>query len=170
MIMMDFTNPNDFWTHPDNDPYKGMSDDERMKAGCLRLASYIVMILFGLLLCALLGSCKSVEYVPVIEHKTDTLIQTKIVKDSVYLKDSTHVSEKNDTVKIEHWHTEFLKKEVHDTVYISKLDSVPAPYPVEVIKEVPAELTMWELLKMKVGGIAILLCIFAFLFWIWRSK
>ena len=170
MIMMDFTNPNDFWTHPDNDPYKGMSDDERMKAGCLQLASYIVMILFGLLLCALLGSCTTTKYVPVIEHHTDTLIQTKIVKDSVYLKDSTHVSEKGDTVKIEHWHTEFLKKEVRDTVYISKTDSVPAPYPVEVIKEVPAELSMWELLKMKAGGIAILLCIFAFLFWIWRSK
>ena len=170
MIMMDFTNPNDFWMHPDNDPYRGMSDDERMKAGCLQLASYIVMILFGLLLCALLGSCTTTKYVPVIEHHTDTLIQTKIVKDSVYLKDSTHVSEKNDTVKIEHWHTEFLKKEVRDTVYISKTDSVPAPYPVEVIKEVPAELTMWEQLKMKAGGIAILLCIFAFLFWIWRSK
>ena len=168
--MMDFTNQNDFWTHQDFDPYKGMSDDERMKAGCLQLASYIVMILFGLLLCALLGSCTTTKYVPVIEHHTDTLIQTKIVKDSVYLKDSTHVSEKNDTVKIEHWHTEFLKKEVHDTVYISKTDSVPAPYPVEVIKEVPAELSMWELLKMKAGGIAILLCIFAFLFWIWRSK
>ena len=166
--MMDFTNPNDFWTHPDYDPYKGMSDDERMKAGCLQLASYIVMILFGLLLCALFGSCTTTKYVPVIEHYTDTLIQTKIVKDSVYLKDSTHVSEKGDTVKIEHWHTEFLKKEVHDTIYVSKTDSVP--YPVEVIKEVPAELSMWELLKMKAGGIAILLCIFAFLFWIWRSK
>lgn len=170
MIMMDFTNPNDFWTHQDYDPYKGMSDDERMKAGCLQMASYIVMILFGLLLCALFGSCTTTKYVPVIEHHTDTLIQTKIVKDSVYLKDSTHVSEKNDTVKIEHWHTEFLKKEVHDTVYISKTDSVPAPYPVEVIKEVPAELSTWEVLKMKAGGIAILLCIFAFLFWIWRTK
>ncbi len=170
MIPIDYNNPNDNWMQTGYDPYKGMIDDERMKAGCLQLASYIVAILFGLLLCALFGSCKSVEYVPVIEHHTDTLIQTKIVKDSVYLKDSTHVSEKNDTVRIEHWHTEFLKKEVHDTVYISKTDSVPAPYPVEVIKEVPAELSMWELLKMKAGGIAILLCIFAFLFWIWRSK
>ena len=170
MFMMDFTNPNDFWTHPDYDPYKGMSDDERMKAGCLQLASYIIMILFGLLLCALFGSCTTTKYVPVIEHHTDTLIQTKIVKDSVYLKDSTHVSEKGDTVRIEHWRTQFVKKEVHDTLYISKTDSVPAPYPVEVIKKVPAELTMWERLKMKVGGIAILLCIFAFLFWVWKTK
>ena len=159
--MMDFTNPNDFWMHPDNDPYKGMSDDERMKAGCLQLASYIVMILFGLLLCALLGSCTTTKYVPVIEHHTDTLIQTKIVKDSVYLKDSTHVSEKNDTVKIEHWHTEFLKKEVRDTVYISKTDSVPAPYPVEVTKEVPAELTWWQQTRLHLANILLRLAAIA---------
>lgn len=168
--MTQYTNPNDYWLNNGYDPYKGLNDEERMKAGCLQIISIVVMMTVGLLLCALLGSCKSVEYVPVIEHHTDTLIQTKIVKDSVYLKDSTHVSEKNDTVKIEHWHTEFLKKEVRDTVYISKADSVPAPYPVEVIKEVPAELNMWERLKMKAGGIAILLCIFAFLFWIWKTK
>lgn len=170
MTPIDYNNPNDPWQHNDYDPYKGLSDEERIKAGCMQIVTFIVMFIVGLALCALFGSCKSVEYVPVIEHHTDTLIQTKIVKDSVYLKDSIHVREKNDTVKIEHWHTEFLKKEVHDTVYISKTDSVPAPYPVEVIKEVPAELSMWELLKMKAGGIAILLCIFAFLFWIWRSK
>ena len=168
--MTQYTNPNDYWLNNGYDPYKGMNDDERMKAGCLQIISIVVTMTVGLLLCALFGSCKSVEYVPVIEHHTDTLIQTKIVKDSVYLKDSTHVSEKGDTVRIEHWRTQFVKTEVHDTLYISKTDSVPAPYPVEVIKKVQAELTMWERLKMKAGGIAILLCIFAFLFWIWRSK
>lgn len=168
--MTQYTNPNDYWLNNGYDPYKGMNDDERMKAGCLQIISIVVTMTVGLLLCAMFGSCKSVEYVPVIEHHTDTLIQTKIVKDSVYLKDSTHVSEKGDTVRIEHWRTQFVKKEVHDTVYISKTDSVPTPYPVEVIKKVPAELTMWERLKMKAGGIAILLCIFAFLFWIWRTK
>jgi hypothetical protein len=167
-MIMDYTNPNDSWTHPDFDEYKGLSDEERLKAGCFQLVSFAVMIAIGLLLCALLGSCKSVEYVPVIEHHTDTLIQTKIVKDSVYMKDSTHVSEKGDTVKIEHWHTEFVKKEVHDTIYISKTDSVPAPYP--VIKEVPAELNWWQRLKMRAGGLAILLCLLAFLIWVWRTK
>ena len=168
--MTQYTNPNDYWLNNGYDPYKGLNDEERMKAGCLQIISIVVMMTVGLLLCALFGSCKSVEYVPVIEHHTDTLIQTKIVKDSVYMKDSTHVSEKGDTVRIEHWRTQFVKNEVHDTVYISKTDSVPAPYPVEVIKKVPAELTMWERLKMKAGGIAILLCIFAFLFWVWKTK
>lgn len=168
--MTQYTNPNDYWLNNGYDPYKGLNDEERMKAGCLQIISIVVMMTVGLLVCALFGSCKSVEYVPVIEHHTDTLVQTKIVKDSVYLKDSTHVSEKGDTVRIEHWRTQFVKKEVHDTLYISKTDSVPAPYPVEVIKKVPAELTMWERLKMKAGGIAILLCIFAFLFWVWKTK
>lgn len=167
MIPIDYNDPNDLWRHNGYDPYKGMSDDERMKAGCLQLASYIVMILFGLLLCALLGSCKSVEYVPVIEHHTDTLIQTKIVKDSVYLKDSTHVSEKNDTVKIEHWHTEFLKKEVHDTLYISKTDSVPAPYPVE--KEVPAELTWWQQTRIHLANILLYLLALCGIIWICKN-
>lgn len=165
--MIDYNNPNDFW-QMGYDPYNGMNDDDRLKAGCLQGGSFIVLVLAGLLLCALLGSCTTTKYVTVPEYHTDTLIQTKIVKDSVYLKDSTHVSEKGDTVKIEHWHTEFVKKEVHDTTYISKTDTVPAPYPVEVIKEVPAELNWWQRLKMRAGGMAILLCLLAFLIWIWR--
>lgn len=167
--MMDFTNPNDFWTHPDYDQYKGMSDDERMKAGCLQLASYIVMILFGLLLCALLGSCKSVEYVPVIEHRIDTVIQNTVRHDSIMVKDSIYVQQNGDTVRIEKWHMKYVEREVHDTVYISKTDSVPAPYPVEVIKEVPAELSWWQQLKMRAGGASILLCLMGFLIWIWRK-
>jgi hypothetical protein len=53
-----------------------------------------------------------------------------------------------------------------DTVH----DSIPAPYPVEVIKEVPAELSGWQRLKMKVGGAAIILCLLAFLIWVWRTR
>jgi hypothetical protein len=168
MIPIDYNNPNDPWLHNGYDPYKGLSDEERIKAGCMQVVAFIVMIIVGLALCALFGSCTTTKYVPVIEHHTDTLIQTKIMKDSVYLKDSTNVSEKGDTVKIEHWRTEFVKKEVHDTIYISKTDSVPAPYP--VIKEVPAELNWWQRLKMRAGGLAILLYLLAFLIWIWRTR
>jgi hypothetical protein len=168
MIPIDYNNPNDPWLHNGYDPYKGLSDEERIKAGCMQVVAFIVMIIVGLALCALFGSCTTTKYVPVIEHHTDTLIQMKIMKDSVYLKDSTHVSEKGDTVKIEHWHTEFLKKEVHDTTYISKTDTIPQPYP--VIKEVPAELNWWQRLKMRAGGLAILLCLLAFLIWVWRTK
>ena len=40
--------------------------------------------------------CKSVEYVPVLEHRTDTVYQSKVVHDSIYQHDSTYNKEKGD--------------------------------------------------------------------------
>ena len=168
--MTEYTNPNEPWMRTGYDPYKGMSDRERLKAGCLQGASFFILLILGLLLCALLQGCKSVEYVPVIEHRTDTVYQNTVQKDSVYVHDSTFIKEAGDTLLLEKWHTEYVLKEKHDTTYISKTDTVPAPYPVEVIKEVPAELSWWQRLNMKVGGAAIILCLLAFAIWVWRTK
>jgi hypothetical protein len=164
---MEYNDPNDPWMY---DPYKGLNDDERMKVGCLQLASYLVMIFIGLLLCALFSGCTTTKYVPVIEHHTDTVRVVKVQHDSLVLKDSVYIHDKGDTILIEKWHTQYRDRWRTDTIYQSKTDSIPAPYPVEVIKEVPAELTMWQRLKMKVGGAAIILCLLAFLIWVWRSK
>jgi hypothetical protein len=168
--MTEYTNLNEPWMRTGYDPYKGMSDRERLKAGCLQGASFFILLILGLLLCALLQGCKSVEYVPVIEHRTDTVYQNTVQKDSVFVHDSTFIKEAGDTFLLEKWHTKYVLKEKHDTTYISKTDTVPAPYPVEVIKEVPAELSWWQRLKMKVGGAAIILCLLAFLIWVWRTK
>jgi hypothetical protein len=35
-------------------------------------------------------------------------------------------------------------------------DSIPVPYPVEVIKEVPAELNWWQRLRLWIGNIGLL--------------
>lgn len=77
-----------------------------------------------------ISSCTTTKYVPVVEYHTDTLIQKMTQRDSIYLHDSTVVREKGDTVLIERWHTRYRDREVHDTVYQSRVDSVPAPYPV----------------------------------------
>ena len=89
----------------------------------------VILALLVLLACCM-TSCKSIEYVPVIEHKTDTVIQTKVQKDSLFLHDSVYVKEKGDSVLIERWHTKYITRERHDTTYISKTDSIPVPYPV----------------------------------------
>ena len=168
--MTEYTNPNDPWMRTGYDPYKGMSDRERLKAGCLQGASFFILLILGLLLCALLQGCKSVEYVPVIEHKTDTMWQNHIAYDSIYVHDSTFIKAAGDTLLIERWHTQYRDRWKTDTVYQHRVDSVPLPYPVEVIKEVPAELSWWQRLKMKVGGAAIILCLLAFAIWVWRTK
>lgn len=153
-----------------NDPFQDMSDDERLHAGCLNIIFCVISIAVGLLICAMLGSCTTTKYVPIIEHHTDTLIHTQHHRDSIYVHDSIHVSEKGDTIRIERWHTQWRDRWQHDTLYISKTDSVPKPYPVEVVKEVEKSLTWWQQTRMHVGGIVIfLLIIFAAVKIFWKK-
>ena len=136
---------------------------ERMmlsNSGCGPLALAAVVVVVVLALCG----CKSVEYVAVPQQHTDTLIITKHQRDSIFLKDSTHVSEKGDTVRIEHWRTQFVKKEVHDTTYIASHDTIPAPYPVEVVKEVPAELSWWQQTRLHLANIVLWLLLLYVIF------
>ena len=155
--MINYNNPNDPWMHTGYDPYKDLDDDERMLAGCLQAAGVIGGIVIAFLLCLLFSSCTTTQYVPVIEHKTDTLIVTKHQHDSIHVHDSIMVSEKGDTVRIEKWHTKYIEKQVHDTTYISKTDTVPVPYP--VIKEVPRKRTTIDWVLTIVGLLAILVVI-----------
>jgi hypothetical protein len=151
---------------------KALFTDNQNKEG-MSISSILAGIILGLIACALItlcSSCTTTKYVPVIEHHTDTLIQTKVQKDSVFMHDSVEVRIAGDTILIEKWHTQYRDRWRTDTIYQSKTDSIPTPYPVEVIKEVPAELSWWQRLKMKVGGAAIILCLLAFLIWVWRTK
>ena len=113
-------------------------------------------ILFFAVALAVLTGCKTVEYVPVtvVEHKTDSIYFTQVQRDSIWMHDSIRVSEKGDTVRIEKWHTKYIEKQVHDTTYVAKHDSIPVPY--EVIKEVPAKLSKTEKGLMWTGLLSIL--------------
>jgi cell division protein FtsL len=122
----------------------------------LTLKQLLIGLLMGIIACAMITlctGCKSVETVVVKEHHTDTLKITKHQRDSVWLHDSIKVTEKGDTVRIEKWHTKYIEKAVHDTTYIAKRDSVPVPYPVDVIKEVPAKLTWWQQTRLHMANI-----------------
>ena len=99
----------------------------------------------------LLTGCTTTKYVPVETVRTDTLKVTKYERDSIYIHDSTIVREKGDTMLIEKWHTRWRDRWMHDTVYQSRVDSVPKPYPVE--KRVPAELTWWQQTRLHLANI-----------------
>ena len=107
---------------------------------------------------AWLTACTTTNVVEVERVKTDTTYITKWQRDSVWLHDSIHVSENGDTVRIEKWHTEYVEREVHDTLYQAKTDSIPVPY--EVVKEVHAELTWWQRVRLWLGN-AVLLALLA---------
>jgi hypothetical protein len=153
--MMIYNNPNDYWQG--HDPYNGLSDDERMKAGCMQLASIIVSVILALLLFALFNSCSTQRVVTVERRTTDTLMMLNSIRDSIYLSDSIYVSDfvRTDTVfrTVERWHTQYRDRWQHDTIYKSRTDSVPVPVPTPV--EVPAKLTWWQQTRMHIGGIAL---------------
>ncbi len=103
-------------------------------------------LIFVIILSVVMVSCKTTKFVPVVEHHTDTLRVVQHHRDSIYLHDSTFVREfvQGDTVRIitEMWHTKYRDRLKTDTLYRSRTDSVPVPYP--VIKEVKKPLTMIE--------------------------
>ena len=118
-----------------------------------------------------LSGCKTRTVVMTVpEVRTDTLIITKSQRDSIWLHDSIHVSEKteNDTVflEVKKWHTKYIETRTRDTIYIATHDTIPQPYPVEVIKEVERDLSWWQKTKMGVGGIAMLLLLAWF---VWQA-
>jgi hypothetical protein len=153
--MMIYNNPNDYWQG--QDPYKGLDDNERMKVGCLQLASIIVSVILALLLFALFNSCSTQRVVTVERRTTDTLMMLNSIRDSIYLHDSIYISDfvRTDTVfrTVERWHTQYRDRWQHDTIYKSRTDSVPVPVPTPV--EVPAKLTWWQQTRMHIGGIAL---------------
>lgn len=96
---------------------------------------------------ALLTGCKTRERI--VDHvRTDTLIQLRHERDSIYLHDSTYVREHGDTLYIERWHTAWRDRVRTDTVRVSHTDSVPVPYEVEVVKEVERPLTWWQTTRL----------------------
>jgi hypothetical protein len=101
-----------------------------------------------------MAGCKTKERVVTVEKvRNDTTYITKHQRDSVWLHDSIYVKEelKGDTILLTtiKWHTKYVEKVTHDTLYQHKTDSVPVPYPVE--KLVERELTWWQQTRMHLG-------------------
>lgn len=162
--MYDPNNPMGYM--PEVPDMKDMSDKERdemvtthMIAGC---GTYLVAGILGLLLCWLLTGCTTTRIVEVERVKTDTTYITQHLRDSVWLHDSIKVTEKGDTVRIEKWHTKYIEREVHDTTYVAKRDSIPVPY--EVIKEVPRKVSKTERALM-IAGILSMMAVIVFVVW-----
>ena len=149
-------------------PPRYESNIDEVMAGCLSMVGVIVAAIVGLLLCALMGSCTTTEYVTVEKVRTDTVVQTKVQRDSVIMKDSIHVTERGETIQIDRWHTRYLVKERFDTLYRATHDTIPQPYP--VIKEVPAELPWWQQTRLHLANILLWAAVIMTVLWIIRKK
>lgn len=139
-----------------------MKQGNDMKWWHIPIGIVVGMVAVGLLMC----SCKSVEYVPVIQHEThhDSIYFTKVQKDSVWLHDSISIEAKGDTVRIEKWHTKYVTK--IDTVvkYKSVTDSIPVPY--EVPKYIEKPLKWWQKSLIWTGILAFMVVILICARWV----
>lgn len=122
-----------------------------------------------ILVALLLVGCKTKERVVTVEKvRTDTTYITKHQRDSVWLHDSIHVTEKGDTIRIERWHTKYVEKATHDTLYQATHDTIPQPYPVE--KLVERELSWWQQTRMHLGEALLALAGIAVVVFVVRRK
>lgn len=135
---------------------------EKLNFWHIPLGMLVAVALLALLMC----SCKSIEYVPVVEKEVhhDSIYFTKVQRDSVWLHDSISIEAKGDTVRIEKWHTKYVTK--IDTVvkYKSVTDSIPVPY--EVLKYIEKPLKWWQKSLIWTGILALMVVILICARWV----
>ena len=147
----------------------------------------ILRVIQALLLLAAMGSCTTTKYVTVPEvhehwhHSTDTIHQT----DSIIDRQTTTIREVDSATMARYgiqmkdmqraWliETDRLQRELSElrqshTDTIHERDSIP--YPVEVIKEVPAQPSWWQRFLMHVGGITSSLLLIVAVWWFVKKR
>ena len=98
-----------------------------------RLVYFLIILLTSAIW---FSSCRSIRHIPIETVKHD----------SIYQRDSIYVDRKGDTVLIYKDRYVYKYKNLVDTFYIHKVDSVQVPYPVE------KSLSRWQTIKMELGG------------------
>ena len=126
------------------------------KTNIEKLVSLLAGFFWGILAClliTLLAGCKTIKYVPVETHTTDTLYQVKTERDSIFQRDSIYrrewASPTGDTIYIDRtqWRDRWRDRWRVDTLYKSHTDTIAVPYPVE------KPLTRWQQFCLDYGKV-----------------
>lgn len=142
---------------------------------CYKRMMWFVVVWLIVMVCLAMCGCKQVEYVPVVQTNTEHHWHTDSVKekDSTYHEKTTTImqldsaamakygiqlkaAERAWLVKTEELQRQIERLEAMSFQRDSVQDSIPKPYPVEVIKEVPAELSWWQKARLWLGNICLL--------------
>ena len=123
-------------------------------------------ILLFAVIATLLYSCKSIKYVPVETTKTE--YRDKVFRDTVTRYDSVYMKEKGDTLIMERYRYLYKNSIIRDTTIIR--DTIQVPYPVEVIKQVKAPLTSWQIFQIWCGRFALFALLLICIYFVWKLK
>ena len=98
--------------------------------------------MWWVLLFLCLCGCRT-EYVPVESVRYDSVMIEKLMRDSVFVRDSVYLKEKGDTIYKYKDRFVYVYKNRVDTFFAEKIREIEVPVPVE------RKLTWWEVVKME---------------------
>lgn len=113
-----------------------------------------IIIILGVvsLVVGIFTSCKSqTVYIPVETVRTE--YNEKLLRDSIYLRDSVLIRMKGDTVWLEKYRYFYKDKLLRDSIFVT--DSIQVPYPVKGDTEYVNRLHWWQQLLMLFGAVGI---------------
>ena len=97
--------------------------------------------MWWVLLFLFLCGCRT-EYVPIESVRYDSVMIEKLMRDSVFVRDSVYLQEKGDTVFKYKDRFVYVYKNRVDTFFAEKIREIEVPVPVE------RKLTWWERVKL----------------------
>ena len=100
--------------------------------------------------CLCIFSCRSIQYVPLETVKTEYRDRIEKQKDSIYLSDTVRIWQKGDTTIIYKDRYNYVYKDRYLRDTLVKRDSIPIPYPVEVIKYKTPKVMWWIILVLAI--------------------
>lgn len=113
------------------------------------------------LLTLLVAACTPTRYAiptePVVMEavKMERTAAATIERENVYVHDSVFMKIAGDTIYTEKWHTRWRDKEVHDTLYLHRVDSIPYKVEVPVIRVVEKPPSEWTRFLTAIGRFVI---------------
>ena len=99
-----------------------------------------LIILLALLSALVLTGCATRRQLQVVDRIThDTLYLSNVHYDSIYVSQDKYIDRSRDTLLIKDKTVEYRYRLLRDTVYKTRIDSIPFIHEVEVIREVPRD-------------------------------
>lgn len=161
-----------------------MGKERSAYIGCFySLVGFVLLLIAALVL----GACRSVKYVPVVEKHTEYVSHTDsmIYRDTLEIREQTIIRMVDSATMAKYgiqlgrmesaWliQSDRIQKQISELLKakkdtIEKMDTIPVPYPVEV--EVPAQLSWWQETRMHIGEISIVALLVLLGSWIVRIK
>ena len=127
---------------------------------------WIVIVVAIALMIIGLSSCKQIQYVPMIEYRTDSVYVERIKYDSIEIKVKEY--SRQDTI----YRDSIVVRYKHRVDTIHQVDRDSIPYPVEVVKEVKAPLSWYEKTMIRLGWclVALVVAIVGWKVFKWYGK